>query len=104
MKNRKKRLWDAVRLYYGIAGELVFSDRDCTRMVYNHTLYLYIENLPDVFPPTKSGEYTAVYFVTGNPQNVSLIRRIAPQYGCFCYADNYGLGYVFTVLAPQGKA
>lgn len=103
MDENKNRVWNALRIYYGIADSLEFSDENCTQTVYNNTLYIYIESNPEIFPPMKTKEYSNVYFVTGNPEIISFIRRTAQQYGCFCYANNYGLGYLYTVIPPNYK-
>lgn len=103
MNENNKHVWNALRIYYGIAVSLAFSDENCTQTVYNNTLYIYTENKPEVFPPVKTERYSNVYFVTGNPEIISFIRRTAPQYGCFCYANNYGLGYLYTVIPPNYK-
>lgn len=103
MNESKNRVWNALRIYYGIAESLEFSDENCTQTVYNNTLYIYTENIPKVFPPVKTERYSNVYLVTGNPEIISFIRHTAPQYGCFCYANNYGLGYLYTVIPPNYK-
>ena len=104
MKDIKDRTWDALRIYYGITGSLKFQDENCTQTIYNDTLYIYTANTPKFFPPTKTEKYSKAYFVTWRPDNISFMRCIAPQYGCFCYANNYGLGYLFTVIPPNYKA
>ena len=103
MDENKNRVWNALRIYYGIAESLKFSDKNCTQTVYNNTLYIYTENILEIFPPMKTKEYSNVYFVTGNSEIILFIRRTAPQYGCFCYANNYGLGYLYTVIPPNYK-
>lgn len=41
MDENKNRVWNALRIYYGIADSLEFSDENCTQTVYNNTLYIY---------------------------------------------------------------
>ena len=103
MDENKNSIWNALRIYYGIAVSLAFSDENRTQTVYNNMLYIYTENIPEVFPPVKTERYSNVYFVTGNPEIISFIRHTAPQYGCFCYANNYGLGCLYTVIPPNYK-
>ena len=103
MDENKNRVWDALRIYYGIAENLEFSDENCTQTVHNNNLYIYTESIPVIFPTVKTERYSNVYFVTGNPEVISFIRLSAPQYGCFCYANNYRLGYLYTVVPPNYK-
>ena len=53
MDENKNRIWNALKIYYGIADSLEFSDENCTQTV--------------------------------------------------CYANNYGLGYLYTVIPPNYK-
>ena len=103
MNESKNRVWNALRIYYGIAESLEFSDKNCTHTVYNNTLYIYTESIQVIFPTVKTERYSNVYFVTGNPEIISFIRHTALQYGCFCYANNYGLGCLYTVIPPNYK-
>ena len=54
MDENKNRVWNALRIYYGIAKSLEFSDKNCTQTVHNNTLYIYIESNPEIFPPMKT--------------------------------------------------
>ena len=54
MDENKNRVWNALRIYYGIADSLEFSDENCTQTVYNNTPYIYIESNPEIFPPMKT--------------------------------------------------
>lgn len=98
-----KRIWDAFRLYYGVSEDLKFADKNCAQMPFNGNLYVYAEDETDIIPPPDFEKYSEIYFVTGNPNIITFIRRNCPEYGCFCYTDNYGLGYLYTVTAPIHK-
>lgn len=98
-----KRIWDAFRIYYGISDDLKFIDKNRTQIFFNGKLYIYAEDETDIIPPPDSEKYSEIYFVTGNPNIITFIRHNCPEYGCFCYADNCGLGYLCTVTAPIHK-
>ena len=95
-----KRIWNAFRIYYGISDDLKFIDKNRSQVLFNGKLYIYAEDETDIIPSPDSEKYSENYFVTGNPNIITFIRHNCPEYGCFCYADNYGLGYLCTVTAP----
>lgn len=96
-----KRIWDAFKLYYGISKDLEFMNKTRTQLHFNGKLYIYAEDETDIITPHDPEKYSEIYFVTGNPNIITFIRHNCPEYGCFCYADNYGLGYLYTVTAPN---